>query len=90
MMKPTERTGTEITRDYNELLSGILPLLEQGRHFVARSVNAILITTYGLVGQRLVEQEQSGKQRAAYDSELSEEALPGSTIPLVHMSGSEF
>jgi hypothetical protein len=35
MMKPTERTGTEITRDYNELLSGILTLLEQGRHFIA-------------------------------------------------------
>ena len=28
---PAERMGTEITRNYNELLSGILMLLEQGR-----------------------------------------------------------
>ncbi|HMF75190.1 MAG TPA: PDDEXK nuclease domain-containing protein [Bryobacteraceae bacterium] len=69
-MMPAERMGTEITRNYNELLSGILMLLEQGRQLAARSVNAVLTTTYWLVGQRLVEHEQGGEERAAYGSEL--------------------
>jgi hypothetical protein len=36
-MKPTERTGTEITRDYNELLSGILTLPEHGTPLCSRA-----------------------------------------------------
>jgi hypothetical protein len=54
-MMPGKPTGTDTTRSYNELLSGIVTLLEGGCQFAARSVNAVLTTTYWLVGQRLVE-----------------------------------
>jgi predicted nuclease of restriction endonuclease-like (RecB) superfamily len=56
--------------DYTELLSGIITVLEQGRQSAARSVNAVLTATYWLVGQRLVEHEQHGAERATYGSEL--------------------
>src|SRR4051794_23786047 len=69
-MMPDESTGTEVTRRYNELLSGIVTLLEQSRHLAARSVNAVLTTTYWLGGHRLVEHDQGGEERAAYGSEL--------------------
>jgi len=59
-----------MTRSYGELLSGIVALLEQGRQTAARSVNTVLTTTYWLVGQRLVEQEQGGDERALYGTEL--------------------
>jgi hypothetical protein len=56
--------------DYTELLSGIITVLEQGRQSAARSVNSVLTATYWLVGQRLVEHEQHGAERATYGSEL--------------------
>jgi predicted nuclease of restriction endonuclease-like (RecB) superfamily len=52
------------------LLSGIIAVLQEGRQSAARSVNAVLTATYWLVGQRLVEHEQHGAERAAYGSEL--------------------
>jgi hypothetical protein len=62
---------TEVRKHYYaELLSGIIAVLEQGRQSAARSVNAVLTATYWLVGQRLVEHEQHGAERAAYGSEL--------------------
>jgi predicted nuclease of restriction endonuclease-like (RecB) superfamily len=62
---------TEVRKHgYAELLSGIIAVLEQGRQSAARSVNAVLTATYWLVGQRLVEHEQHGAERAAYGSEL--------------------
>ena len=67
---PGEPTTPVNNRSYDELLTGILALLEQGRKFAARSVNALLTSTYWLVGQRLVEQEQGGEERAVYGSEL--------------------
>src|SRR5580700_3263213 len=51
-------------------LSNVLELLQRGRQNAATSVNAVLTTTYWLVGRRLVEFEQRGKGRAVYGSEL--------------------
>jgi hypothetical protein len=59
-----------LSRQYLDLLAGIVALLEQARRSAARSVNSILTTTYWLVGQRLVEHEQRGQPRAAYGSAL--------------------
>lgn len=67
---PGEPKETDVTRSYGELLSSIVTLLEQGRQFAARSVNAVLTSTYWLVGQRLVEHEQGGEERAVYGAEL--------------------
>lgn len=59
-----------LTSGYSELFSSVVALLEQGRRNAARSVNTVLTSTYWLVGQRLVEHEQGGEERAAYGTEL--------------------
>jgi predicted nuclease of restriction endonuclease-like (RecB) superfamily len=45
-------------------------LIEQARLAAVRSVNVVLTSTYWLIGQRIVEHEQSGSERAAYGQEL--------------------
>ena len=57
---------------YDQLLSGIQRLLEEARHQVARSVNAILTATYWEIGRRIVEHEQEGSSRAGYGELLLE------------------
>jgi hypothetical protein len=52
---------------YRELLNGVVRLIEQARLAAVRSVNVVLTSTYWLVGQRIIEQEQSGLERAAMD-----------------------
>jgi len=51
-------------------LSGVVRLIEQARLAAVRSVNVVLTSTYWLVGQRIIEHEQSGTERAAYGQEL--------------------
>ena len=58
---------------YGELLTGVVRVIEQGRIAAARSVNVVLTSTYWLVGQRIIEHEQSGAERAAYGKELGGE-----------------
>jgi hypothetical protein len=65
-----QRSGAEIFTEYQALFSSISELLQRGRQHAAKSVNAVLTTTYWLVGRRLVEYEQGGKERAEYGSEL--------------------
>jgi hypothetical protein len=47
---------------YSELLSGVVRLIEQARLEAVRSVNVVLTSTCWLVGQRIVEHEQSGAE----------------------------
>lgn len=47
-------------------------LVEQGRSAAYGAVNAIMIETYWRIGQRIVEQEQKGKERAEYGTQLIE------------------
>ncbi len=67
---PKQHSGVEIFAGYQALLSSISELLQRGRQHAAKSVNAVLTTTYWLVGRRLVEYEQGGKERAEYGAEL--------------------
>jgi hypothetical protein len=60
----------QISRAYDALLLSVIDLLETGRQIAARSVNALLTMTYWQVGQRLVEHEQGGAERADYGSGL--------------------
>jgi predicted nuclease of restriction endonuclease-like (RecB) superfamily len=55
---------------YSELLSGVVTLIEEARLAAVRSVNVVLTSTYWLVGQRIVEHEQSGSERAGYGEAL--------------------
>lgn len=66
-----ERPKPESLLDaYGELLTGVVQVIEQGRIAAARSVNVVLTSTYWLVGQRIIEHEQSGAERAAYGKAL--------------------
>jgi hypothetical protein len=68
---PGKRGGAQqISRTYDALLLSVIDLLETGRQIAARSVNAVLTMTYWQVGQRLVEHEQGGAERADYGSGL--------------------
>lgn len=69
-MPPKQRSSTEMSTGYETLLSNVSELLQRGRQNAAKSINAILTTTYWLVGRRLVEFEQRGKEGAVYGSEL--------------------
>jgi hypothetical protein len=68
----TKRTPRATIRDYDEVLSGVVELLEQARRTAARSVNAIMTATYWEIGQRIVEFEQGGEERAGYGEQLLE------------------
>lgn len=76
--KPSKATSTRAKKrsaalsGYKTILTDVVGLLEQARRAAARSVNAVMTATYWLVGQRIVEQEQSGKARAGYGEALLE------------------
>ena len=55
---------------YCELLSGVVRLIGEARVAAVRSINVVLTSTYWMVGQRIVEHEQSGSERAAYGQAL--------------------
>src|SRR3990172_9328363 len=57
-------------QEYSHLITDLASLIEQGRKAVVRYVNTALVATYWLVGRRVVEYEQKGKERAEYGEEL--------------------
>ncbi len=58
------------TLHYTKLITDIGALLKQGRQQAATSVNTILVQTYWLIGQYVVEYEQQGHEKAEYGSQL--------------------
>ncbi|MBA3046734.1 DUF1016 family protein [Patescibacteria group bacterium] len=65
-IKPRKRRGG----NYFNLIDNIGSLLEQARKDVYYAVNKILVQTYWEIGKKIVEFEQSGKERAEYGSGL--------------------
>lgn len=57
---------------YSELIDTIGSLLQQGRQQAAQSVNTILVQTYWVIGQHIVEFEQKGNEKVEYGSQLFE------------------
>jgi predicted nuclease of restriction endonuclease-like (RecB) superfamily len=55
---------------YTSVHHDIVQLLHTARQNTARAINALMTATYWEIGQRIVEFEQGGKQRAAYGEEL--------------------
>jgi predicted nuclease of restriction endonuclease-like (RecB) superfamily len=53
-----------------QILSDIRLIIEETRNRVARSINHERTTAYWLIGQRIVEEEQHGNERAAYGKRL--------------------
>ncbi|MEW6738361.1 MAG: DUF1016 N-terminal domain-containing protein [Nitrospirota bacterium] len=55
---------------YSTLITDLASLIEQGRKTAVRYVNTALVVTYWLIGRRIVEYEQKGKERADYGEAL--------------------
>ena len=58
----------EVTK--NTFVSDIKNIIEQGRKDAYAKVGNIMIATYWLIGKRIVEEEQQGKNRAEYGEQL--------------------
>lgn len=58
------------TNKYSSLITDLASLIEQGRKAAVRYVNTALVSTYWLIGRRIVEYEQKGKERAEYGEAL--------------------
>ena len=58
--------------NYDDVLSGVVELLETARRTSARTTNAIMTATSWEVGRRIVECEQGGAKRAEYGETLME------------------
>ncbi|MCI0378777.1 MAG: PDDEXK nuclease domain-containing protein [Gemmataceae bacterium] len=56
--------------DYDQVLEGVVHILEQARRASARAVNAFITSTYWEIGRRIVEYQQGGTDRAEYGSRL--------------------
>ena len=52
------------------LFSDVCGIIEQGRQQAYAAVNKSMIETYWNIGKRIVEEEQSGKERAEYGEEI--------------------
>lgn len=71
--KPSKRTRTVTqfpAKGYDAILADVVGLLEAARRASARSANAVMTATYWLIGRRIVEHEQQGRERAEYGQAL--------------------
>ncbi len=67
------RAGKAVQRisgGYNDVLSGVVELLDAARRASARVVNSLMTATYWEIGRRIVEHEQAGRKRADYGQEV--------------------
>lgn len=62
--------STEIIPSEDIFFGEVIQLLRQSRIRTATAINSIMVETYWQIGRRIVEQEQAGKSRADYGSEL--------------------
>ena len=57
---------------YQQLVTQIGSLLQNGRQQAAQAVNTILVKIYWIIGQHIVEFEQKGNEKAGYGTQLFE------------------
>lgn len=55
-----------IGKEYDALVAGVSRILEAGRNQSAWTLNSIMSAVYWEIGRRIVQFEQSGKERADY------------------------
>lgn len=68
----TKKSVAARDREYNEVFDDVAELLEASRAAAVRTVNALMTSTYWLIGRRIFEGEQRGKGRADYGEQLVE------------------
>ncbi|MGH9884698.1 MAG: DUF1016 N-terminal domain-containing protein [bacterium] len=66
----TKASPQDTFASYDVLLADVARVIEKARRAAAHSVNAVVASTYWLVGGRVVEQKQDGQTRAGYGEEL--------------------
>lgn len=63
-------TGEEITKGISTLYDTISQIIENARNAVYRTANITMVRAYWHIGRVIVEEEQKGKERAEYGTEL--------------------
>ena len=67
-----ESQSNQSVASYSGLLQDIRTIINQGRSLAYSAASAVMIDTYWKVGRRIVEEEQKGKARAEYGTQLLE------------------
>ncbi len=70
MRRLKTRTFALRSYDYDAMLNRVVGLIDKARRASARTVNAIMTSTYWSIGRHIVEFEQRGKIRAACGEKL--------------------
>ena len=71
MKKPIVKTD-ELDAQYQSIFGHVSSIIDAARRSAARSVNAVMTAAYWMIGQHIVEFEQSGEERAEYGTALVE------------------
>lgn len=69
MKKPIVKTG-ELDAQYQSIFGDVSSIIDEARQTAARSVKAVMTAAYWMIGQHIVEFEQSGEERAEYGAAL--------------------
>ncbi len=69
MKKPIVKTD-ELDAQYQSIFGDVSSIIDEARQTAARSVNAVMTAAYWMIGQHIVEFEQSGEERAEYGAAL--------------------
>ena len=69
MKKPIVKAD-ELDAQYQSIFGDVSSIIDAARRSAARSVNAVMTTAYWMIGQHIVEFEQSGEERAEYGTAL--------------------
>ena len=69
MKKPIVKTD-ELNAQYQSIFGDVSSIINEARQTAARSINAVMTAAYWMIGQHIVEFEQSGEERAEYGTAL--------------------
>ncbi len=69
MKKPIVKAD-DLDAQYQSILGDVSSIIDSARRSAARSVNAVMTAAYWMIGQHIVEFEQSGEERAEYGTAL--------------------
>lgn len=71
-MKKSIVKADELDAQYQSIFGDVSSIIDEARQTAARSVNAVMTAAYWMIGQHIVEFEQSGEERAEYGTALVE------------------
>ena len=69
MKKPIVKAD-ELDAQYQSIFGDVSSIIDEARQIAARSINAVMTAAYWMIGQHIVEFEQSGEERAEYGTAL--------------------